>query len=81
LIDYEKLDSAGFDEETGEEFEEFLSAIEENRDIILDAEEALYDIEDQIQEIKERGKEETSEMYNQIKEGLVQSRQKEIDEL
>jgi chromosome segregation ATPase len=81
LIDYEKLEGAGFDEETGEEFEEFLSVIEENRDVILDAEEALYDIEDQIKEIKERGKEETSEMYNQIKKGLVQSRQKEIDEL
>ena len=81
LIDYEGLENAGFDEETGEEFEEFISAIEENRDVIIDAEDALYDIEDQISEIKDRGKEETSELYNQIKEGLITSRQQEIDEL
>ena len=81
LIDYSKLDAANFDEETGTEFEEFLSVLEENRDVIIEAENALYDIEDEVQEIKDRGKSETSNLYNQIKEGLVASRQKEIDEL
>ena len=80
-IDYAGLDAAGFNEKEGADFEKFLSAIEENRDVITDAEDALYDIEDQINEIKDRGKEETSELYNQIKEGLVMSRQQEIDEL
>jgi hypothetical protein len=81
LIDYAGLNAAGFDEDTGKEFEEFLSAIEENRDVILEAEEALYDIEDQIQEIKDRGKQETSDLYDGIKEGLIQSRQEEIDKM
>jgi DNA replication protein DnaD len=49
--------------------------------VLIESEEALNDIEDQVDEIKDRGKEETSELYNQIKEGLVQSRQEEIDRL
>lgn len=79
--DSEGLEAAGFTEEEREAFEEFVSTIEENRDTILDAEEALEDIEDQVEEIGDRGKEETSELYNQIKEGLIQSRQEEIDAL
>lgn len=80
-IDYAGLDKAGFDSDKGSEFEEFLSIIEENRDVLLDAEESLADIEDDIKEIKERGKDETSDLYDAIKEGMVQSRQNEIDEL
>ena len=80
-VDYEGLEASGFDSEEGSEFEEFLSVIEENRDVVLDAEEALEDIEDQVKEIKNRGKTETSDLYNSIKEGLVQNRQNEIDKL
>lgn len=81
VIDYEKLDKAGFDEETGAKFEEFVSAIEENREIIIESEERLEEISDEMDEIKNRGKDETSNLYNQIKEGLIQSRQEEIDAL
>ena len=81
MVDYAGLERAGFSTEEGSEFDEFLSVIEENRDTIIDAENAIYDIEDEVKEIKNRGEDETSELYNQIKEGLVQNRQNEIDKL
>ena len=74
-------ENADFNTEEGEEFDELVATITENRDIILDAENALYDIQDSLDEIKQRGREETSELYNQIKEGLIVERQTEIDKL
>ena len=80
-INYDKLDAANLSPEDGEAFEEFVSILEENRDIILDAEESLYDIEDEVKEIQEQGLEATSELYNKIKEGLIKTSQDEIDNL
>ena len=80
-LDTQGLANVGWDEETGSRFEEFLASIEENRDVILEAEETLNDIEDQVEEIENRGREEASSLYDAIKEGIIAERQEEIDKL
>ena len=42
---------------------------------------ALYDIEDSVKEIKERGKDQYLDLETQVKDALVEQRQKEIDKL
>lgn len=81
VIDYASLDASGFNEDKMDDFEKFVSIIEENRDVIVDAEKRIEEIEDETQEINNRGKDEASDTLNVIKEGLIQSRQQEIDSL
>jgi hypothetical protein len=81
LIDSESFAATNPDEDTSERFDAFVAAITENRDVISDAQDAMYDIEDEINEIGKRGQENTANIYNQIRDGLVQSRQEEIDKL
>jgi hypothetical protein len=42
------LDAANLSEEDGARFEEFVAAIEENRDVIIESEESLEDIYDEV---------------------------------
>ena len=69
------------DTEEGEAIEEYVSQLEEWFEDLSEAEETLWDIEDAVEEIKERGKDEYFELEDAIKEALVQSYQDEIDKL
>jgi hypothetical protein len=51
------------------------------RDSMRDAEDALEDIEDDLWEIEQRGKEEYMDFEERVKEAIMENRQKEIDEL
>jgi hypothetical protein len=55
--------------------------MEEWFDSLEEAEDALWDIEDAVEEIKERGKDQYFELEDAIKDALVQSYQDEIDKL
>lgn len=80
-IDDTALSKVNWSQEKGEEFENFLAALEENRDVIVEGLEALEDIEDQVIELKKRTREQASNLYDSVKEGLIKERQDEIDKL
>ena len=80
-VDWEAVDRAGWNADEGAEFEEFISYLEEQTDTAKEAQDALDDIEDSVDEIQKRGRDSTSEIYNQVKEGLIQERQEQIDKL
>jgi DNA repair exonuclease SbcCD ATPase subunit len=65
----------------GEGFEEFLSKLEGLRDQWREAQDELDSIEDSVDEIRERGKDEYFDTEDQIKEALIKERQDEIDKL
>lgn len=80
-IDDTALANVSWSQEKGEEFENFLAALEENRDVIVDGLAALEDIEDQVIELKKRTRDQASNLYDHVKEGLIKERQDEIDKL
>jgi hypothetical protein len=80
-VDWEAADKAGWNADEGAAFEDFISYLEEQADTAKEAQDALDDIEDSVDEIQKRGRDSTSEIYNQVKEGLIQERQEEIDKL
>jgi hypothetical protein len=67
--------------EEGEKVEEYVSNLEELRDQFQEAEDALWDIEDQTKEIMNQGRDEYLELENMIKDAIVAARQEEIDKL
>lgn len=69
------------DKEEGEKVEEYVKQLEEWADEIYDANEELEKIEAEIEDIKKRGQQEYNNLETQIKDALVNSYQKEIDEL
>lgn len=69
------------DPDAGERIEKYISQLEEWFDSLNEAEEALWDIEDAVDEIKERGEDEYFDLEEAIKDALIQSYQEQIDEL
>lgn len=69
------------DEEEGSAVEEYLSQLEDWFDDMYEAEDNIIDIDEQIREINERGKQEYFDLEGQIRDALVNERQKEIDKL
>ena len=69
------------DSDYGEKVDEYLSKLEGLRDQWQEAQDALDEIEDSVEEIRERGKDEYFSLEDQIKEALINDRQKEIDKL
>ena len=67
-VNWEKVDAAGWDEATGEKFNSMISYLEEQQDIIDEANDRIGDIEDDTAAIEKRGRDATSEIYNQVKE-------------
>jgi archaellum component FlaC len=62
-----------FDTEEGDDFEEFISYLEEQSDIMTTAQDTFDDIEESVKEIKQRGRDSVSSIYNQVKEGLIKN--------
>jgi Mg2+ and Co2+ transporter CorA len=79
-IDWDAINNISNDKEK-ENVQEYLSNIEKFEDDINEAEDAIIEIDDAVKEIKERGKDEYFDLEKQIKEALVNDRQKEIDKL
>ena len=79
-IDWEAI-NAITDEEEGKAVETYLNQLEEWHGDIQEAEKNLEDIEDETKEINQRGKDEYFNLEQQVKDALVNERQKEIDEL
>lgn len=79
-INWDLIDSVT-DTDEGEKIEEYISKLEEIRDEIWEAGDSLNYIQDQIDEINERGKDEYTSLEERIKDAIINSRQEEIDRL
>lgn len=79
-IDWEKINQVK-SQDTGKDITEYIGKLEEIRDQINDAEDALWDIEDSVKEIMERGKDSYLDLEERIKEALVGNYQSQIDKL
>lgn len=80
-VDWRNVRKQGWYEEEGQDFEEFVATLEENRDTIIDSIDAIEDLEDDLEEIKNRGRDEYSDLLDAVKEGWVDEKQDEIDKL
>lgn len=80
-VDWNQAEKMGWNTDEGSEFEEFISYLEEQTEAALDAQDAIDDISDAVDEIEQRGKDATSEIYDQVKEGLVKQYENQITEL
>ena len=76
----EKLDGSTDEKLTGR-VEEFISKLEEQQKLIEEEKDSIESIEDTTWEIYSSGKDEYLDLEGQIKEALVNARQREIDEL
>jgi len=77
-IDWQAINSIT-DVGTGEAVDSYIEQLEEMQDSIDDATDELYDIEDAIEEIMERGREEYLDLENTLYDALVEREQKIID--
>ena len=69
------------DADKGKEIEDYISGLEKLQDSMDGAVDSLADIEKDLKEINERGKQEYGKLEEQILEAYVSSLEKEIDEL
>lgn len=67
------------DEDIGKGIEEQISKLEELKGEIEGAEDALWDIEDQLYELTQRGRDEYIDFQKDVYNALVKQRQDEID--
>ena len=79
-IDWALIDAIT-DKDEGQRVDEYLKQLEDWFNDLKGAEDALWDIEDAVDEIKQRGKEEYFELEETIKEAIVQSYEEEINKL
>ena len=70
-LNLDKIEQQNWSQEEGEEFEEFISYIEEQADTYKEAQDSLEDIEDRVNDIDKRGRDSTSDIYEKVKAGLV----------
>ena len=80
-VDWEKVNLKGWGEDEGAAFEDFIAYLEEQGDTIRNAQDALEEVQDSVEEIEKRGRDATSSIYNQVKEGLVKQYESELDAL
>ena len=78
VIDY-NLINKNKDEDIGKGIEEQISKLEELKGEIEGAEDALWDIEDQLYELTQRGRDEYIDFQKDVYNALVKQRQDEID--
>ena len=80
-VAYEELDKKGWSQEQGSAFEAFVSRLTELASEIKDSNTTLEEIEDEVKEIQNRGRDELIALQNRVKDALVTERQREIDTL
>lgn len=80
-IDDNAVEAQNWSDEEGKAFEEFINFLQEQLDVARESEDKLDEIIDEVDEIEKRGRDSTSDIYNQVKDGLIKERQTEIDKL
>ena len=80
-VDYEELDKQHWSQEQGSAFESFVSKLTELANEIKESNKNLEDIEDEVKEIQQRGREEFMNLEKRVREALISERQREIDTL
>ena len=82
-IDWEKINKldGSTNEKLTSRIEEYISKLEEQQELIESEEDELAAIEETVREIRDQGKDEYFDFEEQIKEALIDQRQKEIDKL
>lgn len=81
MVDNEAVANQNFSAEEGAEFKEFITYLKEQTDIAQDAADRIDEINDEVSDIKKRGKDSNTDIYNKVKEGLVKQREEEIERL
>lgn len=79
-IDYDAIDQI-VDENLGKAVEQYVSRLEELQGEIVDTEDAIEEINDQLIEIQDRGKEEYLNFEQKVYDALVARREAEIEAL
>ena len=69
------------DEKLTSRIEEYIAALEKAQSQIDEQTDAIANIDENVKEIRDRGKDEYRDLENQIRDAIESSRQKEIDEL
>ena len=82
-IDWEKINAldGSTNEKLTSRIEEYIKKLEEQQDLIEQEEDELEAIEETLREIRDQGKDEYFDFEEQIKDALIDQRQKEIDKL
>ena len=78
-VDWDKVNAIS-NKDTGEAFEKFLSEVERIRDDIWEGEDSIEDIDDEVNEINERGRDQRAELEERIIDALKQQREQQIEE-
>lgn len=78
VINYDAINK-NKDEDVGKAIEKQVSKLESIRDEVISAEDALWDIEDQLYELTQRGRDEYIDFQKDVYNALVKQRQDEID--
>lgn len=78
VINYDAINK-NKDEDVGKAIEKQVSKLESIRDEVTSAEDALWDIEDQLYELTQRGRDEYIDFQKDVYNALVKQRQDEID--
>lgn len=79
-IDYDAIDKIT-DENIGKAVEQYISRLEELQGEIVDTEDTIEDINDQLIEIRDRGKEEYLDFEQKVYDALVARKEEEIEAL
>lgn len=78
VINYDAINK-NKDEDVGKAIEKQVSKLESIRDEVTSAEDALWDIEDQLYELTQRGRDEYIDFQKDVYNALIKQRQDEID--
>lgn len=78
VINYDAINK-NKDEDVGKAIEKQVSKLESIRDEVTSAEDALWEIEDQLYELTQRGRDEYIDFQKDVYNALVKQRQDEID--
>lgn len=78
VINYDAINK-NKDEDVGKAIEKQVSKLESIRDEVTSAEDALWDIEDQLYELTQRGRDKYIDFQKDVYNALIKQRQDEID--
>lgn len=81
-VDYTGAEAEfGDSTEMGEQFDAFISELYELQSTAEEAQDEIADIEEQTRELAKRGEDDYSELWNSIRETMIQNAQTQIDKL
>lgn len=81
MIDWKAVESAGLSPEQGDELTEIVDNINKSRETYEDSLDTLNDIEDNVIELRDQGRDAKKQLFDQIRDAIVDTQQAEIDEM